>query len=349
MNRFLAILIGIVLLVVLLLFSMTYTVSFHEVAIKSTFGRSTDEHVITDPGLKFKLPVFADQVTKYDTRLQLLESPMEEKPTSDGQTVVLRAFLMWQVDVDNARQFHDNYNTIDDARPFLQDQFREALSAISRYRFDELVGTNSRLSDAEDAVLASLDSLREQGIKPVTVGISQFMLPSKATRAVLSRMKVARDTLSQAERIKGETQGKKIEDYARTTADKIVAFASQVAGQIRAESNEQKQEYLERMSDPQAQELAKFLVWVDALALALRNHTTLILPTSLAPFHLMDKNTPQTSSGTPQPREQLFEATPAQSSSSGGGADARNDNETFVPQESVERAMIDQPGGAVDG
>lgn len=343
MNKIIAVVSGIVLLIVLLLFSMTYTVSFHEVAIKSTFGRSTDEHVITEPGLKFKLPVFADQVTKYDTRLQLLESPMEEKPTSDGQTVVLRAFLMWQVDTDNARQFHDNYNTIDDARSFLQDQFREALSAISRYRFDELVGANSRLPDAEEAVLARLESLRGQGIKPVTVGISQFMLPSKATRAVLTRMKVGRDTLALAERVKGEQQGKKIEDNARTTADKITTFAQQVAGEIEAESFEQKRVYLEQMSDPQAIELALFLVWVDALELALRNNTTLILPSDFAPFHLMDPTTPKSDSGVPMSRKSMYESPSGRAKSTSDAAQNPENSETS------EHAMNTENDGAIDG
>ncbi len=313
MNRFFAIGIGVLLLVVLLLFSMTYTVSFHEVAIKSTFGRSSDEAVITEPGLKFKWPIFADRVTKYDTRLQLLESPLEEKPTLDGQSIVVRAFLMWQIDVDSARSFHDNYDTVDEARPFLQDQFREALSAISQFSFDDLIGNQSKLIEAEQAVLANLQGLREQGIEPVTVGVSQLMLPSRATRAVLSRMEVSRNTLATAERVKGETEANAIKDNARTTADKIVAFAEQVAGSIRNESNEQKRKYFEQMSDPEARELALFLVWVDALELALSNNTTLILEDNMAPFHLMDPNARTSPNGVPLPAESV-------SGSAGSGA-----------------------------
>jgi len=305
MNKFIAITIGVLLLIVLVLFSMTYSVSFHEVAIKSQFGRTSDEHVITEPGLKFKMPIFSD-VTTYDTRLQLLESPLEEKPTADGQSVVVRAFLMWKIDPGEASRFHDNYKTVEEARPFLQDQFREALSAISQYSFDELVGEQSQLAQAEQAVLAKLASLSTQGIEPVNVGISQFLLPSKATRAVLSRMEVGRNTLAKAERVKGDAQAEQIESNARTDGDKIKAFAEQVAADIRASANEQKQQYLEQMNSPDAQELAMFLVWLDALEMSLRNNTTLILEDNMAPYHLLNQNPPLSSKGIPLPEQRYF-------------------------------------------
>lgn len=323
MSKFIAIGIGLLLLVVLLLFSMTYSVSFHEVAIESRFGRTSDQHVIDEAGLKFKLPIFSE-VTKYDTRLQLLESPMEEKPTADGQTVVVRAFLMWRIDVDQAQRFHDNYTTVDEARPFLQDQFREALSAISQFRFDQLVGEQSQLAEAEQAVLAKLQTLSSQGIEPVNVGISQFQMPSKATRAVLNRMKVARDTLTTAERVAGNAQAEQIESNARTAGDKIKAFAEQVAAEIRAAANEQKRKYLEQMSTPEAKELATFLTWVDALEMMLKNNTTLILESSFAPLHLLNRNAPLSANGIPLPTEQLFSpaSEPSDATSSKAPADA---------------------------
>ena len=73
MNKMIAIVAGVLLLLLLLIFSTTYTVSFHEIAISRTFSKSTVDDVITEPGLKFKLPVVQDK-TKYDARLQLLSS-----------------------------------------------------------------------------------------------------------------------------------------------------------------------------------------------------------------------------------------------------------------------------------
>ena len=77
MNKPIAIVIGLLLLILLLLFSTTYTVRFNEVAIKATFGRTTAGSVVREPGLHFRWPIFIDKVTKLDTRLQLVETPLE--------------------------------------------------------------------------------------------------------------------------------------------------------------------------------------------------------------------------------------------------------------------------------
>jgi regulator of protease activity HflC (stomatin/prohibitin superfamily) len=79
--------------ILLLVFSTTYTVSFHEVAIVKTFGHVNRESVKTTPGLKLKWPIVQDK-EQFDTRLQIVESPLEEVMLVDGQQVVAKAFLL---------------------------------------------------------------------------------------------------------------------------------------------------------------------------------------------------------------------------------------------------------------
>ena len=151
MNKPLAILIGLGLLAVLVLFSTTYSVSFHEVAVKKRFGQSTQDDVVVEPGLRFRLPMFADQITKYDTRLQMIESPLETISIADGQQVVVQAYMLWRIDKDPARVqlFDTNHRSMDGANAFINDRFRSALLAgLSPYRFNELIGPESRLDDA---------------------------------------------------------------------------------------------------------------------------------------------------------------------------------------------------------
>ena len=98
MRRPIVIVAGIALLLILVLFSMTYTVSFHEVGIKSRFGQTSNNSIIRDSGLHFRLPFFADSVTLLDTRLKIYQSPMEMMQTEDGQQIIVKAFLLWQID-----------------------------------------------------------------------------------------------------------------------------------------------------------------------------------------------------------------------------------------------------------
>jgi regulator of protease activity HflC (stomatin/prohibitin superfamily) len=231
MNKPLTIGIGLLLLICLVLFSMTYSVSFHEVAIRQTFGQATDDSVVTEPGLHFKLPIFADQITKYDTRLQLLETALDTIPTADGQQVVIKAYLLWQIDTNEGgpRRFDTSYRTLEAAANAIDDQFRTAVAAgISRYNFDDLIGSQSRLPDAERAILAQLESLRDTGIVPRTVGISQVLLPPRVTRNVLERMKATREILGRAERFKGDAEAERIEPKRarwRTRFGRLQSFA----------------------------------------------------------------------------------------------------------------------------
>lgn len=313
MNKPLALGIGLLLLVFLLLFSMTYSVRFHEVAIRKTFGQSDEQRgVVTEPGLHFKLPIFADQITRLDTRLQLLESPQETIPTADGQQVVARAFLLWRVISEDGgpQNFENRYRSIESANSILQDRFRTAIAAgLSQYRFNDLLGSQSKLAQAEEAIRAELASLRSEGIEPVTVGISQVMLPPATSRAVLERMEATRERLAHAERAKGEAEAERIDSESRTMSEKILAFARQRAEEIRAVGNEEAARYIQQMSEDE--DLAIFLVSLDALEASLSQRTTAVLESDMAPWHFMRLSSPVDSRGMPHPTEAMARAADA--------------------------------------
>lgn len=305
MNKAIALGVGLLLVVLLLLFSTTYTVKFNEVAIKATFGRTGEQSVIREPGLHFQWPVFIDKVTKLDTRLQLVESPHEEITTADGLQIVVRAYLLWKIRPEGERRFFEKNSSIEGATKNLPGQFRTAFTGtLSQYNFSDLVGPASRLPAAEDAIKRALtETLVDLGIEPVAVGISQVMLPAKTSRAVLQRMQATRNVRAEAERYKGNAEAERIQSEAKTMADKIRAFATQRAEEIRALGEVQAAKYLEQMSeDQESEDLAVFLVWLNALERALGDNTTVILPTYLEPFHLLNPKDSTTRGSIPQPR-----------------------------------------------
>ena len=343
MNKPLALGIGLLLLVVLLLFNTTYSVRYHEVAIRKTFGQSDEQRgVVTEPGLHFKLPIFADQITRLDTRLQLLESPQETIPTEDGQQVVVRAFLLWRVSTEDggAQRFENRYRGIENANSALMDRFRTAMAAgISQFRFSDLLGSQSMLADAEQAIRAELASLQQEGIEPVSVGISQVMLPPRTSRAVLERMEATRERLAQAERAKGEDEAERIDSESRTMAEKILAFARQRAEEIRAVGNEEAARYIEQMSEDE--DLAIFLVSLDALEASLSQRTTAVLEADMAPWHFMRLNSPLDSRGIPHPDEAMARAADQRRAASAAEADDQ-EMEAERTATSTEQARAEQ-------
>ncbi|MBT8485977.1 MAG: hypothetical protein HKO59_16630 [Phycisphaerales bacterium] len=313
MNKTIAVGVGLLLLVLLLLFSTTYTVKYNEVAVKATFGQTDEGSIVTEPGLHYRLPVFIDKITKLDTRLQLVEAPLEEVMTSDGLQIVARAFLMWRVDTEGEGplEFFKSYGSVDGATFTLRNQFRTAFTgSLSRYRFNELLGEQSQLDEAEAAIQAAMvTALADRGVEPVAVGISQLVLPPKTSSAVLQRMQATRDVLAEAERNIGRAQSDAIRNQGRTVAEKIKAFASQRAEEIRALGNERAQQYVTQMSEEEG--LATFLIWLDTLERALSQNTTVILPADFSPFHLMAITDDNFSEGIPMPARAMPRFAPA--------------------------------------
>jgi modulator of FtsH protease HflC len=302
MKRPIVIITGFALLFILLLFSMTYTVSFHEVGIRSRFGQTSDESIVRESGLHFRLPFFADSVVLLDTRLNIHQSPLETLQTVDGQQIVVKSYLLWKINTDGMAplDFYRAYGSTESATSTIDGQFRDALSALSSYSFEELTGANNKLEDAEGAILSRLDTLKSTGIIPVSVGINRLLLPPKTTTAVLQRMQARRDTLAEQRRSKGMADAEAIRAEAKAKHDKIMAFTSQRADQIREEGELQAAEYLKQMGEDK--ELAIFLAWLDAVETALSENTTLVLESNVAPWHLMDLNSSSNSSTIPVPQ-----------------------------------------------
>ncbi len=302
MKKAAAIIIGLVILFVLLLFSMTYSVGFNQVALKSHFGKVDSSSIVREPGLHFRWPFFADSVTTYDTRVQLLKSGQENLQTADGLQVVIQAFFLWRLDSegDGPLEFYQSYPEMTDASGALITQFRDAVSVVSEYKFGDLLGEGNKLEEIESKILARMDSAVSSGVKPVSAGISRILLREKVTQEVIKGMQARRNTLAENERARGEAEAERIRSEATTITDKIYAFAEQRAQEIRTRADERSARYLEEMS--QDEELAVFLIWLDTLQKALSKNTTVIIDTDFAPWHLMKPESLDGSLSIPKPR-----------------------------------------------
>ncbi|MCZ6837558.1 MAG: SPFH domain-containing protein [Planctomycetota bacterium] len=303
MNKPFVIVIGLVLLASLLLFSMTFTIKYHEVGIKTRFGKATDG-VITEPGLGFKWPKPINSVITLDKRLQMIETPLETIQTADGQQLVVRAFMLWKINEEGngPLDFYNSYATTEDAEASLRNEFRTAVTrGVSNYRFNELIGADSKIAQAESDIRDEMKNILEKGVVPVTIGFRQMSLSAKTTRAVVSRMNAERKQLAQIERIKGQAEAQRIKSEALIDIEKIMAFANQRAEEIRAQGDIRAARYLDDMSEDE--DLAVFLVWIDALERILNENTTFILETNVAPFHLADQNAQVNVNGIPMPEK----------------------------------------------
>lgn len=295
------ILIIVVVAAVFLSFMMTYTVRFNERAVVTTLGKAGEGSVITEPGLRFKLPPPLQEVVKYDKRLRYIQSDQEAQQTANRAQVIVTSFLTWRV--DDPLKFFRRFGGAGDserehyqeAEKILRSKLRSASSAVSQYTLQELISdgaASSKLPQVESDMLARLSAtdaadgaLSEYGITPVAVGISGLALPQETTEKVFesmkaARLKIANDTVSQ-----GTSLASTIKSGAESDAKKITAFVEQLAARIRNQGDIEAAKYLEQLrDDPQ---LAIFLENMNFLRTAFGQQTTLVLPTSMPGLELL--------------------------------------------------------------
>lgn len=329
MRRLVLIVITAVFLVALLSFTVTYTVRFTEAAVLTTFGKAGAEDVKKEAGLRFKWPYPIQSVTKYDTRLRILQARSETQQTADDRQIIVEAFCTWRV-TDPLKFFQrfsnageraiDHYRKAEEA---LRNNLSSALASTSKFRMSELFTADAkgtRLGELEQQVLANMKASGDQtgdlsqwGLQVMDVGVSRIVLPEATTTAVFDMMGQNRDKLAQELESKGASVAETIRSTADSNARKIEAFAQNLAQEIKSRGDNEAAEYIKKLdSNPR---LAVFLRNVEFLKESWAKRATLILPTSdpgmglfdvekmkaLKPGEIPEIEMPQSTEATAQP------------------------------------------------
>ncbi len=306
-------------------FMLTYTVRFTEVGIVTTFGSATENDVVREAGLKWRLPYPVNKVTTYDTRVRLLQTRSETQQTADNRQVIAEAFVTWRV--SDPLKFFQRFSTAGSesrdhyraAERTIENLLRSAMSEVSAYRFDELFSQDgSKLEQLEGGVLERLRvagdngrGLSEYGIEPVFVGINRIVLPADTTEAVFARMKAQRDRLAAEAQSRGESLALTIVNDAESAAARIRAFAQQLAETIRVQGEEEAARYFAQLN--QAKDLAIFIDQLEFMKALLGKRATLVLSTDQMGLGVFSPDALSTTNGSGVP--------PFNPSEAAGGSD----------------------------
>jgi membrane protease subunit HflC len=289
-------LLALLFVLAIIAFAFSFTVRFTESAVVTTFGKAGANAVLDEPGLKFKWPYPIQSVTKYDTRLRVLQTRSQTQQTADDSQVVVEAFATWRVDNPLVffQRFSNAGSSAEDhyaqAETILKDILRSALSQTSKYRLDELFSAEpgaSRFAELEQRVFDDVVGkgptgaemgLAEYGIEVAMVGINQVVLPEKTTESVIKRMGAVRDNLARSIGSQGDARAEAIRATAKANADKIRAFTRRRAAEIEAKGEIEAAEYLAMQADEPG--LAVFLQNIEMMRSAMAKRMTLILSAS---------------------------------------------------------------------
>jgi membrane protease subunit HflC len=234
MNRIAAIVAG-ALVVLMLLSSMLFIVDQRQFAAVYALGEIKE--VITEPGLKFKLPPPLQNVVLLDRRVQTLDSP-ESRPifTAEKKSLVIDWLIKWRI--AEPRQFIRNSgadirNIENRLAPVVQAAFNEEVTK----RTVIAVLATEREKIMQDVRKRLADEAKQFGIEVVDVRIKRVDFASSITESVYKRMDSERKRVAAEARSTGTAEGEKIKADADRQREIIVAEAYRDAQKIMGEGD----------------------------------------------------------------------------------------------------------------
>ncbi|MBI3346023.1 MAG: protease modulator HflC [Burkholderiales bacterium] len=234
MNRITAIVAG-ALVVLMLLSSMLFIVDQRQFAAIYALGEIKE--VVTEPGLKFKLPPPLQNVVLLDRRVQTLDSP-ESRPifTAEKKSLVIDWLIKWRI--AEPRQFirnsgADMRNIENRLAPVVQAAFNEEVTK----RTVIAVLATEREKVMNDVRKRLADEAKQFGIEIVDVRIKRVDFASNITDSVYRRMESERKRVANEARSTCAAEGDKIRADADRQREIIVSEAYRDAQKIKGEGD----------------------------------------------------------------------------------------------------------------
>ena len=234
MNRIGSILIG-VLLVIILAASTLFVVDQRQFAVVYALGEIKE--VISEPGLKVKLPAPLQNVVFLDRRVQTLDSP-ESRPifTAEKKSLVIDWLVKWRI--SDPKQFiRNNGVDIRNLENKLAPVVQAALNEEVTKRTVGAVLSAEREKVMQGVVKRLADEARSFGIAVVDVRIKRVDFSAQITDSVYRRMESERKRVANELRSTGGAEGEKIRADADRQREIIVAEAYRDAQKIKGEGD----------------------------------------------------------------------------------------------------------------
>lgn len=234
MNRIGTILVG-ALLALILAASTLFVVDQRQFAVVYALGEIKE--VISEPGLKAKMPAPLQNVVFLDRRIQTLDSP-ESRPifTAEKKSLVIDWLVKWRI--TEPRQFiRNNGADIRNAENRLAPIVQAALNEEVTKRTVGAMLSAEREKVMQGVIRRLADDARSFGIEIVDVRIKRVDFVANITESVYRRMESERKRVANELRSTGGAEGEKIRADADRQREIIVAEAYRDAQKIKGEGD----------------------------------------------------------------------------------------------------------------
>jgi membrane protease subunit HflC len=269
-----------------LTFACCFLVNEAEHVIVLRFGKPL--RTVEQTGLHFRLPVPLEHLVRIDRRLQHTEIRLSESLTRDQRNVIMPVFFTWRV--QDALTFHTAVRDFEPARQKLDALITSARNTVlGRHDFADLVGDERAGAsipslEKEILALAAPDARQHLGIDLTTTGITQIQLPEANTESVFRRMRAERKREATQFRAEGRAKAAEMKAETDKEAAFLIADAKRQAEEMRGKAEaEAAAIYAEAHGKDPA--FYRFLRELQSLRTVVDKNTTVVLDTTVAPFH----------------------------------------------------------------
>ena len=236
MNK-IGLIISSLLIAVAVLASTLFVVDQRQFGVLYSFGQIKE--VITEPGLRFKLPQPFQNVVFLDRRILTLDSPETGSiQTAEKKNLVVDWLVKWRI--ADAKQFIRNNSggaNISTAEQRLTSVVQDALNSEVTKRTVKDVLSTDRDKIMQGVQQRLVDDAKTFGIEIVDVRIKRVDFPSSVAESVYQRMKSERQQVANELRSIGGAEGEKIRADADRQRDVLVAEAYRDAQKVKGEGD----------------------------------------------------------------------------------------------------------------
>ncbi len=223
------------LFVAMLASSMLFVVDQRQYAIIFALGEVKE--VVTEPGLKFKLPPPFQNVAYYDKRILTIDTPDSDRfITSEKKNLVVDSFIKWRIS-DPKLYYVSVQGREADAVYRIQQSLKDALNnEIGKRTVNEMVsGVRDRVM--QDIRTKVNDDTKKIGVEVVDVRLKRVEFSDEIKDSVFKRMESERKRVANELRSTGAADGEKIRADADRQRSVIIAEAYRDAQRIQGEGD----------------------------------------------------------------------------------------------------------------
>jgi modulator of FtsH protease HflC len=236
MNK-IGLIISSMLIGIAVLASTLFVVDQRQFGVLYSFGQIKE--VITEPGLRFKLPQPFQNVVFLDRRILTLDSPETGSiQTAEKKNLVVDWLVKWRI--ADPKQFIRNNSggaNISTAEQRLTSVVQDALNSEVTKRTVKDVLSTDRDKIMQGVQQRLVDDAKTFGIEIVDVRIKRVDFPASVADSVYQRMKSERQQVANELRSTGGAEGEKIRADADRQRDVLVAEAYRDAQKVKGEGD----------------------------------------------------------------------------------------------------------------